>query len=48
MYDKPGTRFNERPVNKPIELQRHKLNVTVFLGVPYARPPINEGRFKVR
>ncbi|XP_068200877.1 cholinesterase isoform X1 [Palaemon carinicauda] len=46
LYDKPGQRFDERPANKPIHQQRHILNVTTFLGIPYARPPIEEGRFK--
>nr|XP_045612917.1 neuroligin-like protein glit-1 isoform X1 [Procambarus clarkii] len=46
LYDKPGVRPYERPANKPIHQQRHVLNVTTFLGIPYARPPIIEGRFK--
>ncbi|XP_069937228.1 uncharacterized protein, partial [Cherax quadricarinatus] len=46
LYDKPGVRPNDRPVNKPIHQQRHIFNVTTFLGIPYAKPPIIEGRFK--
>ncbi|KAK4300064.1 hypothetical protein Pmani_027712 [Petrolisthes manimaculis] len=46
LYDKPGVRPQERPVSKPIHQQRHLMNVSVFLGVPYARPPMVEGRFK--
>ncbi|KAG0715389.1 Neuroligin-4, Y-linked [Chionoecetes opilio] len=46
LYDKPGVRPNERPVNKPIHQQRHVMNVSSFLGIPYAKPPLQEGRFK--
>lgn len=46
LYDKPGVRPAERPVQKPIHQQRHIMNVSTFLGIPYARPPIEEGRFK--
>ena len=47
LYDKPGVRHNERPVNKPIHQQRYIMNVSTFLGIPYAKPPLLEGRFKV-
>ncbi|XP_071543797.1 cholinesterase isoform X2 [Panulirus ornatus] len=46
LYDKPGVRPEERPLSKPIHQQRHIMNVSTFLGIPYARPPILEGRFK--
>lgn len=46
LYDKPGVRHNERPVNKPIHQQRYIMNVSTFLGIPYAKPPLLEGRFK--
>lgn len=46
LYDKPGMRPNERPVNKPIHQQRYIMNVSTFLGIPYAKPPLFEGRFK--
>ena len=47
LYDRPGLRPEEWPVTKPLDLQRPYLNVTVFLGIPYAQQPVNEGRFKV-
>ncbi|XP_063585263.1 uncharacterized protein LOC134762648 [Penaeus indicus] len=47
LYDKPGVRPADRPVQKPIHQQRHIMNISTFLGIPYARPPIEEGRFKV-
>ncbi|XP_076029302.1 cholinesterase-like isoform X2 [Oratosquilla oratoria] len=46
LYDEPRLREDMRPVNRPLNLQYHIRNVSVFLGIPYARPPILEGRFK--
>lgn len=45
LCDAPGLPERERPFFGP----RPKifLNVTVFLGIPYARPPVGEYRFRV-
>lgn len=46
LYDDPTPESGYRPDQTPLErIQGH---VTVFLGIPYALPPINEARFKVR
>lgn len=42
LYDDPNVRH--KPYNRVIE--RVTKDVTVFLGIPYAMPPIQEGRFK--
>lgn len=42
LYDDPNARH--RPWNVAVE--RVTKNVNVFLGIPYAMPPIKEGRFK--
>lgn len=47
LYDRPGLPEELWPINLQPELQKHKLNVSVFLGIPYAQPPVDEGRFKV-
>ena len=48
VYDRPGLLEEEWPANLQLGVHKEKLNVTVFLGVPYAQPPVEEGRFKVR
>ena len=42
LYDDPEARH--RPWSLPVE--RVTRDVNVFLGIPYALPPVNEGRFK--
>ncbi|XP_011494213.1 PREDICTED: neuroligin-4, Y-linked [Ceratosolen solmsi marchali] len=42
LYDHPEARH--RPWSLPVE--RVTANVNVFLGIPYAMPPVKEGRFK--
>ncbi|XP_046479601.1 cholinesterase isoform X1 [Neodiprion pinetum] len=42
LYDNPEARH--RPWSVPVE--RITANVNVFLGIPYATPPVKEGRFK--
>ncbi|KAJ8687074.1 hypothetical protein QAD02_022868 [Eretmocerus hayati] len=42
LYDHPEARH--RPWNLPVE--REVANVNVFLGIPYAMPPVEEGRFR--
>ena len=45
LFDGPGVVIGDRPgVYHTGKLWR---TVSVFLGVPYAMPPVNEGRFKV-
>ena len=48
MYDEPKLPEELWPANLQLELQKHKLNVSTFLGIPYAQAPVEEGRFKVR
>ena len=48
LYDKPRLPEELWPANLQLELQKHQLNVSTFLGIPYAQAPIAEGRFKVR
>lgn len=42
LYDNPEARH--KPWSQPVE--RVTRDVNVFLGIPYALPPVNEGRFK--
>nr|CAD7201334.1 unnamed protein product [Timema douglasi] len=44
LYDNPDPKSGYRPGQTPVE--RIQGEVTVFLGIPYALPPIQEGRFK--
>ncbi|XP_046672801.1 neuroligin-2 isoform X2 [Homalodisca vitripennis] len=44
LYDDPDPRSGYRPGQTPVE--RIKSNVSVFLGIPYALPPVKEGRFR--
>lgn len=46
LYDNPIPKTGFRPNSGQVE--RIQAKVCVFLGIPYALPPINEGRFKVR
>lgn len=46
LYDNPDPDSGYRPWLTPVE--RIQGEVSVFLGIPYARPPVLEGRFKVR
>lgn len=46
LYDNPDPLSGYRPGQTPVE--RVQGVVHTFLGVPYAQPPVNEGRFKVR
>ena len=45
LFDGPGV----QPADRPGVYNQGKLwrTVSTFLGIPYATPPINEGRFKV-
>lgn len=45
LYDDPLPEHGYRPFQTPVE--RKQAEVAVFLGIPYAAPPINEGRFRV-
>jgi Carboxylesterase type B len=45
LYDNPHPEYSVRPEYNPVE--KVQGNVSVFLGIPYAMPPVNEGRFKV-
>nr|XP_018906011.1 PREDICTED: acetylcholinesterase [Bemisia tabaci] len=44
LYDNPDPKDGYRPGMTPVE--HIKGNVSVFLGIPYALPPIGDGRFK--
>ncbi|GBP77712.1 Neuroligin-4, Y-linked [Eumeta japonica] len=44
LYDNPDPNSGYRPWLSPVE--RIQGQVSVFLGIPYARPPVLEGRFK--
>lgn len=45
LYDNPDPNSGYRPWLTPVE--RIQGEVSTFLGIPYARPPVLEGRFKV-
>lgn len=45
LYDNPLPESGFRP--EQIHIERITGTVSVFLGIPYALPPINEARFKV-
>lgn len=45
LYDNPDPRSGYRPGMSQVE--RIMGNVSVFLGIPYALPPVGEGRFRV-
>ncbi|CAH1405689.1 unnamed protein product [Nezara viridula] len=44
LYDDPFPERGYRPISTVVE--RVRGNVSVFLGIPYALPPVKEGRFK--
>ncbi|XP_059481006.1 neuroligin-2 isoform X2 [Neocloeon triangulifer] len=44
LYDNPDPHSYFRPGQSPVE--RVQGNCSVFLGIPYAQPPVREGRFK--
>lgn len=45
LYDKPYPDYLYRPVSKPVD--EIVGQASVFLGIPYAQPPVDQGRFKV-
>lgn len=45
LYDNPLPESGFRP--DQIRVERIQGTVSAFLGIPYALPPINEGRFRV-
>lgn len=45
LYDNPLPESGFRPFQTAAE--KEQAEVAVFLGIPYAAPPINEGRFRV-
>lgn len=46
LFDNPLPESGFRPFQTPVD--RKQGEVAVFLGIPYAAPPINEGRFRVQ
>ncbi|XP_055382109.1 neuroligin-4, Y-linked [Condylostylus longicornis] len=44
IYDDPDPKSFYRPYHSPVD--QKKGECSVFLGIPYALPPVNEGRFK--
>lgn len=44
LYDNPDPYSLYRPGSTPVE--KIMANVSVFLGIPYAMPPVFDGRFK--
>ena len=45
LFDGPGVALGDRP--GPNHYRKLWRTVSTFLGIPYATPPVNEGRFKV-
>lgn len=45
LFDGPGVAIGDRP--GPNHFRKLWRTVSTFLGIPYATPPVNEGRFKV-
>lgn len=45
LYDNPDPQSIYRP-GKPV-VEKEQGVTSVFLGIPYAQPPMNDGRFKV-
>jgi len=45
LFDGPGVAIGDRP--GPNHYRKLWRTVSTFLGIPYATPPVNEGRFKV-
>uniref|UniRef100_A0A8D8YR27 Neuroligin-2 n=1 Tax=Cacopsylla melanoneura TaxID=428564 RepID=A0A8D8YR27_9HEMI len=44
LYDNPHPEYSVRPEFNPVE--RVQGTVSAFLGIPYALPPVDEGRFR--
>jgi len=44
LFDGPGVPIGDRP--RPNHFSKLWRTVSTFLGIPYATPPVNEGRFK--
>jgi len=46
LYDNPDPKSGYRPGLTPVD--RILGTTTVFLGIPYAMPPVRDGRFRVK
>jgi hypothetical protein len=46
LYDNPDPKSGYRPGLTPVD--RIYGTTTVFLGIPYALPPVRDGRFRVK